>query len=478
MELPETYTAPTLLPGKTLVKPENFDSVYSLPEDKMLESIINSELNKLSVNDINSLVPDYIVRRKEILNYILSILIFVFVSSIFFHFWLKFYLIWIAILWVFAIFYAIFTRFNLMNYIIKKIKENPKDKIAGVVLYAKNEVNNRYNNSKIWLYILVPIIAPLFIFLQPRIFYEWTGDWYAARIYTFWVLNYKTAEIPETYNGKPVVSLRGNAFSDMYLLESVKLPDTLKEIRGQAFKNCISLKSVNIPKNLEYLGWSAFANATSIKSIVLPDSLTYLWWEAFNWAISLQSVVLSKNLTEIRWDTFMGCTSLKSITIPDGITRIWGSAFYWATRLSEVIIWENSQLEEIGWGAFYNASSLKSIVIPDTVNRIWWEAFYWASSLESVKLPKNLPEIRWDTFEYCTSLRSIDIPDTVTRIWGHAFYGDSSLSQVNIGPASQLSEIWSSAFRLCPRLNNISIPSWTIVNERAFKESPTTIHRF
>jgi|GEM_PF-6798833 hypothetical protein len=86
MESPENFNTPTLIPGKTLVKPENFDSVYSLSEDKMLESIINSELNKLSVNDINSLVPDYIVRRKEILNYILSILIFVFVSSIFFHF--------------------------------------------------------------------------------------------------------------------------------------------------------------------------------------------------------------------------------------------------------------------------------------------------------------------------------------------------------------------------------------------------------
>ena len=478
MESPENYVAPTLIPAKTPIKPENFDSVYSLSEDKMLETIINNELNKLSVNDVKSLVPDYIVRRKEIMNYILAILLFVFVSSIFFHFSLKFYLICVAILWVFIIFSAIFTRFDLMKFIVKKIKENPKDKISGVVLYAKNEVNSRYNNSKLWFYILVPIILPLFIFLQPRIFYEWTDDGYAAWIYTFWVLNYKTAEIPETHNGKPVVSLRGNAFSDMFFLESVKLPDTLKEIRGQAFKNCISLRNVNIPKNLEYLGWSAFSNATSIKSIVLPDSLTYLWWEAFNWAISLENVVLSKNLTEIRWNTFMGCTSLKSITIPDGITRIWGSAFYWATRLSEVIIWENSQLEEIGWGAFYNASSLKSIVIPDTVNRIWWEAFYWASSLESVKLPKNLPEIRWDTFEYCTSLRSIDIPDTVTRIWGHAFYGDRSLSQVNFGPGSQLLEIWSSAFRQCSSLMNISIPSRTSVNERAFKESPTNVRRF
>ncbi|MCR5412970.1 MAG: leucine-rich repeat domain-containing protein [Patescibacteria group bacterium] len=67
-------------------------------------------------------------------------------------------------------------------------------------------------------------------------------------------MNYKTAEIPEQYNGKPVVSLRGNTFSDMPLLESIKLPDTIKEIRGQAFKNCISLTNINIPKNLEYLG--------------------------------------------------------------------------------------------------------------------------------------------------------------------------------------------------------------------------------
>ena len=106
------------------------------------------------------------------------------------------------------------------------------------------------------------------------------------------------------------------------------------------------------------------------------------------------------------------------------------------------------------------------------------ESFYGAESLEYVKLSNKLSEIRGDSFEYCISLRSIKIPDGVTRIWGHAFYGDSSLSEVIIWKNSKLQEIWSSAFRQCPNLRTITIPSRTSVNERAFKESPTSVYRF
>ena len=478
MELSENYNAPTLIPPKTAISPKDFDSIYSLSEDKILEEIIKKEIDNASISDAWSLVPDYMVRRKNFMNFILSFLIFVWFSSIFFHLTIKTYIIEAVVLFAYILIYVFLTRFSFMKYLIKKVKQSPKEKISNIVAVAKNDINYKYNNGKFWLYIIIPILLVSICFLKPRIFYEEVDDGYAVRLYTFGLLNFRTAEIPEYHNNKKVVILRGNAFSDMPFLVSVKLPDSITEIRGQAFKNCISLKDVNIPKHLEYLGWSAFANATSIKSIELPDTLTYLWWEAFNWAISLQNVVLSNNLTEIRWDTFKGCISLKSITIPDGVTRIWGSAFYGDYNLSEVIIGKNSQLQEIGWWAFYNASSLKSIVIPDTVTRIWWEAFYWASSLESVVLPKDLPEIRWDTFEFCTSLKSITIPDTVTRIWGHAFYGDYNLSEVIIGENSQLQEIWSSAFRQCSSLYNITIPSWTYVNERAFKESPTSVNRY
>ena len=97
---------------------------------------------------------------------------------------------------------------------------------------------------------------------------------YGVRFYAFGITNFKTAEIPATYKGQPVISLRGNTFSNMPLLQEVKLPETITEIRGQAFKNDIFLKKVNIPQKLEYLGGGAFYNCASITSIILPDTLT------------------------------------------------------------------------------------------------------------------------------------------------------------------------------------------------------------
>ena len=134
-----------------------------------------------------------------------------------------------------------------------------------------------FDNSIIILMIsiLVSIILPLIIFSSPRILYEKVDNGYAVRYYIFGLTNFKTVTIPENYKNEKVVSLRGNAFSNMRYLESVTLPDTITEIRGQAFKNCKSLKQVNIPKNLKYLGGSAFYNAKSIKKIVLPDTLVY-----------------------------------------------------------------------------------------------------------------------------------------------------------------------------------------------------------
>jgi hypothetical protein len=59
-----------------------------------------------------------------------------------------------------------------MKYLIKKVKESPKEKISSIVMTAKNDINSKYNNSKTWLYIIIPIVLALVIFIKPRIFYE------------------------------------------------------------------------------------------------------------------------------------------------------------------------------------------------------------------------------------------------------------------------------------------------------------------
>ena len=68
------------------------------------------------------------------------------------------------------------------------------------------------------------------------------------------------------------------------------------------------------------------------------------------------------------------------------------------------------------------------------------------------------------------------IPEGVTRIGGHAFYGCTSLSYVSI--PSTVTEIGSSAFRQCYSLQSVRVPYRAVINERAFKESPTYIERY
>ena len=361
--------------------PTNFDKIYSLTEDKMLEEFINRELTKVAIDKSSKLIPSDILKRKKVLNIIFSILVFVVITLVFFHFPIYTYIVGLAILFIL---FRVTRKYNLIKYLKKQLKARPQEKVSNIVMNVKNTFTTDNSTVIFAISLLVAIILPLIIFSSPRIIYERVDGGYAVRYYIFGLTNFKTATIPETYKNENVVSLRGNTFSNMPFLERVSLPDSITEIRGQAFKNCYKLEEVNMPKRLEYLGGGAFYNAKSIKRIELPDTLTYLGGESF----------------------------------------------------------------------------------------------YGAKSLEYVKLSNSLTEIRGDSFEYCTSLKGIIIPDNVTRIGGHAFYGDSSLSKASISENSKLQEIGSSAFRQCSSLNYIVIPSNTYVNERAFKESPTTVYRY
>lgn len=178
-----------------------------------------------------------------------------------------------------------------------------------------------------------------------------------------------------------------------------------------------------------------------------------------------------KDVVGIRGNVFRNITSVKKVILPDTIDTIRGNAFSGATQLEEINLPKG--LTYIGGGAFAYCSSLREIVIPDTVTEMQGETFVDCTSLSKVVLSQNLTEIRGNSFENCSALAAVEIPEGVTRIGGHAFYGCSSLSEV-ILPDS-LREIGSSAFRCCYVLYEVFVPASASINERAFKESPTTI---
>lgn len=345
---------------KVTVSYKDFDNIYTFSESEMVDAFVDKQLEKYGVDKNSNMLPSEVIKRKKILNMIFSLLVFIFISLIFFHFPIKTYILGLLIL---IVFFVLTRKFNLTKYLSKQIKSRPSEKISNIIMNMKETLQEDNSKKPFLISIVVAILLPLVIFYEPRILYEKIEGGYAVRFYTFGVTNYTTATIPETYKGEKVVSLRGNTFSNMFYLEKVELPDTITEIRGQAFKNDKALKEVNIPKKLEYLGGGAFYNCTSIESIELPDTVTFIGGEAFYGATSLTHVKLSKNISEIRGNTFEGCISLTSIEIPDKVTRIGGHAFYGCSSLNEVGISEDSSLVEIGSSAFRKCNSLQSITL-------------------------------------------------------------------------------------------------------------------
>ena len=346
---------------KKIVTKANFDSMYNLTESQLLEEFINRQLSKLQIDKNSKVIPASLLKRKQILNILFVLLLFIYIILIFFHFPLLTYLIGLVLL---IILFKYTRNYNMLKYLKKQIQERPSEKITNIIMNVQTTFVPNKTKPIFIVGIVAAIILPLIIFARPITFYEKMDNGYGVRFYTFGLTNFKTVNIPETYKGEEIVSIRENVFANMPFLEEVNLPNSITEIRGKAFKNDISLTKINIPDSLEYLGGSAFYNCSSLRSVKLPDTLTYMGGETFYNAYSLENIELSKNLQEIRGNTFEECSSLISIDIPDSVTRIGGHAFYGASRLSEVNITENSNLEEIGSSAFRECSSLLSIRVP------------------------------------------------------------------------------------------------------------------
>lgn len=133
-----------------------------------------------------------------------------------------------------------------MTYLKKEIKSRPQEKISNVIMNIKNSLIEDKQKGLRTTILILGIITPLIVFSKPRIMYEKVSDGYAVRFYTFGLTNFKTVEIPEKHNGKPVLSLRGNTFSNMPFLEEVNLPNTIKEINTCSYYDLLKIPGIGV----------------------------------------------------------------------------------------------------------------------------------------------------------------------------------------------------------------------------------------
>lgn len=109
--------------------------------------------------------------------------------------------------------------------------------------------------------------------------------------------------------------------------ETVKLPNTLKEIGNYAFSNCISLRSINIPNSVTNIGEAAFVNCKSLKEITIPGSIKRINEDTFWKCNNLKNVIIQDGVEIIEDFIFVDCYKLKTVVFPKSVTKINKYAF-------------------------------------------------------------------------------------------------------------------------------------------------------
>ncbi len=149
-----------------------------------------------------------------------------------------------------------------------------------------------------------------------------------------------------------VTTLKDEAFFYSSLLESAKLPATIKIVGQGVFRDCVNLKNVTFAEDKGVLGKYMFYGCTRLESVNFPNSSENIPVGAFSYCQSLKNVTLPENLKVIYDYAFYG-SGLESIALPKSLENIYARAFAESESLAE-ISGADREFDFVADDAFYN----------------------------------------------------------------------------------------------------------------------------
>lgn len=266
---------------------------------------------------------------------------------------------------------------------------------------------------------------------------------------------YKTKEeYPQNITIKTGTTvIADNAFNNCDLLESVSIPDTVKNIGNRAFSGCTNLTSITIPRGVTRIGEYGFYNCYSLNEIEIADTVTKIGMGAFlytDWYYNQPDGILY--IGKVAYD--VKGEEQTNFNIKEGTIAIANDAFSWCEELKSITI--PNSITTIGDRAFYHCDKLLSIDIPESVTCMGEYVFEHCTSLNRISLPNNTTKITSGMFSLCSSLDELTIPNTTTYIGDDALQG---CNIKNITLPDSISYIGEQAFGQCRSLVSVSLPN-------------------
>ena len=290
--------------------------------------------------------------------------------------------------------------------------------------------------------------------------------------------------IPDTIDERQVTAIGSKAFYAKKIT-SVRLSDSVKSIETSAFRDCSELKEVDLNK-VETIGSYAFEDDTAIESIVLPETLKNVGRNVFYGSTKLTDITVradiesnadqifngapAKNITfgsectKVPAKMFWG-TGVEKITLPDNIKTIEGSAFRNCSELKEVDL---NKVETIGNYAFEDDTAIESIVLPETLKNVGSNVFNGCTALTDITVSADIESDANHMFSGAPA-KNITFGSACTKVPGGMFYY-TGVEKITL--PDNIKTIEDSAFRNCSELKEVDLNKVETIGNYVFEEDP------
>lgn len=262
-----------------------------------------------------------------------------------------------------------------------------------------------------------------------------------------------------------VIAIGKDAFNFCQDLQSVTLPNTIKEIKKSAFGSS-SLPTLVIPSSCTVLGESVFWGA-AIENISIPGSIRKVGDHCFRMCRQLTEITMEEGVDSIGNYALYGCETLTKVNMPASLTTIGEISFGSCDALQNIEM--PAGLKNVGKGMFVGCKNLKSIGVNPAsqtlaaVDGILYSKdlstlyeYPWGKPGESFEVPAGTKKIWANAFQKNPNLKTIRLAQDTEVVGDYCFNEIANLESIDFG--ASLKHLGSYALMNLPLVKDFKFP--------------------